>query len=193
MTAKSQLFAALLAIAAIPALAQSTSSFSLVSTVEKIDATTISVKSDATGTVEEFKLTPNYLVVQNKPATLVDIRPDDFVASAAIRGADDKLHSTELRIFPAAMRGVGEGQRPMSDGRNQTMTNATVTGTVVVGGSNTMKVKFEGGESELILDPGVPVTRIDVVARDLVKAGVKVRVQGVQATDGASVTRITLQ
>ena len=193
MTAKSMLLGALLAIATVPAMAQGTSSFSLFGTVEKIGATVVAVKSDANGTVEDFKLAPNYLVVQNKPATLADIRPDDFVASAGIRAADGKLHSTELRIFPAAMRGVGEGQRPMNDARNQTMTNATVTGTVLAGGSNTMKVRFEGGESELILDPGVPVTRIEVVARDLVKAGAKVRVQGVQATDGASVTRITLQ
>ena len=133
------------------------------------------------------------LVLQNKPATLADIKPNDFIASAAVLGADHKLHSTELRIFPDAMRGLGEGQRPMNDGRNQTMTNATVTGAAIVSGSNDIKVKFEGGESELILDPGVPVTRVDAVDKSLVKSGVKVRVRGVRTADGASINRITIQ
>src|SRR5258706_297213 len=118
------------------------------------------------------------VVVQNKPATLNDIKANDFIASAAVRKEDGKLHSTELRIFPDLMRGVGEGQRPMNDARNQTMTNATVTGTVIVGGSNTIKVKFAGGESELVLDPGVPVIAIVPADKSMVKAGVKVRVQG---------------
>jgi len=110
-----------------------------------------------------------------------------------MRGADGKLHSTELRIFPDAMRGVGEGQRPVNDSRDRTMTNATVIGAAVVNGSNHIKVKFEGGESELILDPGVPVTRIDAVDKSLVKSGVKVRLQGVRNADGASGSRITIQ
>ena len=51
----------------------------------------------------------------------------------------------------------------MNDSRDRTMTNATVVGAVVVNGSNNIKVKFKGGKSELILAPGVPVTRIDAV------------------------------
>jgi len=81
----------------------------------------------------------------------------------------------------------------MNDSRSQTMTNATVTGAAIVSGSNDIKVKFEGGESELILDSGVPVTRIDTVDKSLVKSGVKVRVRGVRTADGASISRITIQ
>ena len=82
----------------------------------------------------------------------------------------------------------------MKDARNQTMTNATVTGTVLANGSNDLKVKFADGESELIVDPQVPVTRIEAADRSLVKSGVKVRVQGVRGADGgASVSRITVQ
>ena len=147
----------------------------------------------AEGTVETMMLAPNLLVAQNKPAQLTDIKPNDFVASAAVRKADGKLHSTELRIFPEAMRGMGEGQRPMNDERQQTMTNATVTGTAIVGGSNNIKVKFPGGESEMILDPGVPVTMIVAADRGAVKAGAKVRVQGTKADGAPQVTRITLQ
>lgn len=177
---------------AASAIAQGQSTVAVVGTVETFDAASISVKNDA-GAVETFKLSPNLVVVQNKPATLNDIKPNDFVASAAVRKEDGKLHSTELRIFPDVMRGVGEGQRPMNDARNQTMTNATVTGTAIVGGSNTIRVKFQGGESELVLNPGVPVIAIVAADKSMVKAGAKVRVQGAKTADGAVANRITLQ
>jgi len=193
MHAKPILLGGLLAFAAASALAQGSNALNIVGTVENIGASSISLKTDQGGQEETFKLAPNVLVLQTKPATLADIKPNDFVASAARPGTDGKLHSTELRIFPDAMRGVGEGQRPMNDQRKQTMTNATVTGAAVVSGSNDLKVKFAGGESELIVDPGVPVTRIDLADKNLVKSGVKVRLQGVRTADGASVSRITLQ
>jgi len=174
------------------ASAQAPNAFAVTGTVETVDAASISIKTEA-GAVETFKLAPNLVVVQNKPATLNDIKPNDFVASAAIRKADSKLYSTELRIFPDIMRGVGEGQRPMNDPRNQTMTNATVTGTAIVGGSKTVKVKYAGGESELIVGPEVPVTAIVPADRSSVKPGVKVRVQGAKTADGAVANRVTLQ
>ena len=141
MSAKATFFAVttVIASAAISVMAQNSNVINLLGTVERIDATSISLKDDESGIVESFKLAPNVLVVQNKTATLADVKPNDFVASAAVREVDGKLHSTELRIFPEAMRGVGEGQRPMNDARNQTMTNATVTGAVVVNGSNNIR------------------------------------------------------
>jgi len=192
MRSKALLLGSFIALLAVPAMAQGNNAVNIMGTVEKFDANSISVKSDD-GATETLKTAPKLLVVQNKPAKLSDIKPNDFVASAAVRGPDGKLHSTELRIFPDAMRGVGEGQRPMNDARNQTMTNATVTGTAIVGGSNNIKVQYKGGESELILDPGVPVTAIVPADKGMVKAGAKVRVQGVKTAEGAVANRITLQ
>ena len=182
--------AILATILAAPALAQNT--VAVLGTVETLEASSISVNGE-TGAVETFKLSPNLIVVQNRPATLNDIKPNDFVASAAVRKEDGKLHSTELRIFPDVMRGVGEGQRPMNDARNQTMPNATVTGTAIVGGSNTIRVKFAGGESELVVNPGVPVIAIVPADWSQLKAGMKVRGQGAKSADGAVANRITLQ
>jgi hypothetical protein len=185
--------ALLLPMLATPALAQmGGNNFAMNGTVQSVDAKSIAVKT-AEGTVETLALAPNVMVAQNKPAKLTDIKPNDFVASAAVRKEDGKLHSTELRIFPEAMRGMGEGQRPMNDERQQTMTNATVTGTAIVGGSNNIKVKFPGGESEMILDPGVPVTMIVTAQLSAVTPGAKVRVQGTKAEGAPQVTRITLQ
>ncbi len=190
---KALMLGTFLAFAAGSAMAQGNNALAVNGTVDKLDATSITVKAEDGGQMQTFKLADKLLVVQNKPAKLSDIKPNDFVASAAVKKEDGKLHSTELRIFPEAMRGVGEGQRPMNDARDQTMTNATVTGTAIVSGSNNMKVKFPGGESELILDPGVPVIAIVPADKGMVKQGTKVRVQGVKTADGGTVNRITLQ
>lgn len=182
-----------LAFLAAHAQAQSPNAFAFNGTVNSIDASTLSVTSEEGGAAETLQLGPNWVVLQNRPASLADIKANDFIASAAVRKADGKLHSTELRIFPDAMRGLGEGQRPMNDTQNQTMTNATVSGAAIVNGSNIITVKFQGGESELILDPGVPVTAILPVDPSMVKAGARVRVQGNKTADGAVVSRITLR
>lgn len=193
MRSKTLLLGSFIALLAVPAMAQGNNAVNIMGTVDKFDANSITVKADDGGAMETLKVAPNLMVLQNKPAKLSDIKSNDFVASAAIRQADGKLHSTELRIFPEAMRGVGEGQRPMNDARSQTMTNATVTGTAIVNGSNNIKVKLPTGESELVLDPGVPVTAIVPADKGMVKAGAKVRVQGVKTADGSVANRITLQ
>ncbi|MDF2114126.1 hypothetical protein PY365_00965 [Roseiarcaceae bacterium H3SJ34-1] len=191
MTTKSMFLGALLAFNLTPALAQSSNAINISGTVSRVDDTSVAITIDS-GAVESYALAPKLVVLQNKSASLADIKPNDFVASAAVPHEDGKLHSTELRIFPEALRGLGEGQRPMNDARGQTMTNATVTGAVIAGGSNTIKVKFAGGESELVLDPGVPVTRIDAADKSMVTNGVQIRAQGVRGADGPVITRITI-
>jgi hypothetical protein len=187
------LLAGMIAFGGLPALAQGTGAINVLGTVDKLDGTTMVLRSDDGGAAESFRLAADVLVLQSRPATLADIRPNDFVASAARPGADGKLHSVELRIFPEALRGAGEGQRPMAGTGNLTMTNATVTGAAVADGSNDIKVSFKGGVSEMVVDPGVPVTRIDVADKSLLKVGAKVRVQGARDAGGASASRITIQ
>ena len=202
---KALILGSVLALLAGPALAQGNNAINVFGVIDKFDATSIVVKNDDGGAVETYKLAPNVLYIKQAPAKLSDIKNNDFVASAAVRQADGKLHSTELRIFSEKMRGGGDGQRPMNDARNQTMTNATVTGTAIVNGSNAMRVKFgasqiggagttyPAGESDLILDPGVPVIKFTDADGSIVKAGAKVRVQGVRNAEGATVNRVTVQ
>ena len=203
MRSQSLLLGSFIALLAVPAMAQGNNAINVFGTVDKFDATSISVKGDDGGQVQTFKLAPNVLYIQQSAAKLTDIKSNDFVASAAVRKDDGKLHSTELRIFSEKMRGLGDGQRPMNDARNQTMTNATVTGTVIANGSNVMRVKFgpsqingsgatyPAGESDLVLDPNVPVLKFTDADSSIVKAGGHVRVQGVRNAQGAIVNRIT--
>jgi hypothetical protein len=174
------------------ASAQTTSPVNVIGSVSAFGASTLSIAPDDGKAVETFITAPNLLVLRNRMVSLADIKPNDFVASAAVRGTDGKLHSTEVRIFPDTLRGIGEGQRPMDDANTRTMTNATVTGSAIVGGKNTLTVQFPGGQSELVVNPGVPVTRIEVMDRSMVKPGVRVRVQGARGPEGATARRITI-
>ena len=155
---KALILGSFLSLMAGQALAQAANAIAVNGVLESFDAASVSVKPEDGGASQTFKLAPKLLLLQNKAATLADIKSNDFVASAAVRGPEGKLHSTELRIFPDALRGIGEG-----------------------------------GESELILDPGVPVTAIVPIERDVVKPGAKVRLQGTKTGDETVINRITLQ
>ncbi len=193
MRSKTLLLGSFIALLAVPAMAQGNNAINVFGTVDKFDADSISVKNDDGGQMQTYKLSPKVLYIMQSRAKLTDIKSNDFVASAAVRKDDGKLHSTELRIFSEKMRGLGEGQRPMNDARSQTMTNATVAGTVIQNGSNVMHVKYPGGESDLILDPdpNIPVLKFTDADSSIVHAGVHVRVQGVRNAQGEIVNRVT--
>ena len=76
MNAKSMFFAVatVIAFAGISVMAQNNTVINVPGTVERIDATSISLKDDESGVVESFKLAPNVLVVQNKSASLADVK-----------------------------------------------------------------------------------------------------------------------
>ena len=113
---------------AAPAEAQSSNPFVFNGTVKSVDASSVSLTSEESGALNTFRLGPNLLVIRNMPASLADIKPNDFIASAAVRKTDGKLYSTELRIFPEALRGLGEGQRRRSYGRQMGQNRRTLHG-----------------------------------------------------------------
>ena len=75
-------------------------------------------------------------------ADVNDIKPDSYVGTAAIPQADGTLKALEVHVFPASMRGAGEGHRPWDLGGNSSMTNGTV-GSLVVSNGRTITVNGE--------------------------------------------------
>ncbi|MBU6298068.1 MAG: hypothetical protein KGJ79_18775 [Alphaproteobacteria bacterium] len=142
---------------------------------------TLLMKTDA-GQTEEIAFLKGARVIADQKAALADIKPGDFVASAALKKPDGKLHAQEVRIFPEALRGLGEGHYAM-DAPGRSMTNATVeevNGAGAAAKSGVLKVTFHGssmtdgvcgghatapgkgvctGQTELVVGPEVPVTR----------------------------------
>ena len=125
--ARGALVAGVIALWALPALGEDAAKLETVriqGTIEKSDVHTVIVHTKD-GSSPAVAITAKTLIVRSEPASLEQVKVGDFVASAAVKGEDGKLHSTDLRIFPEALRGLGEGQRPMSE-PDKTMTNASV-------------------------------------------------------------------
>lgn len=135
------------------------------------------------GTTASLTLTSATVITTNVKSSLDAIKAGDYVASAAVRGVDGKLHSTELRILPEALRGLGEGQRPM-DKPNTMMTNAVVAEVAGDPQGRVLKVKFKDGDSELVVGPDVPISAVVVSDASALKLGVSVMASATKAADG---------
>ncbi len=125
---------------------------------------------------------------------LSDIKPGDFVGSAAVKGRDGRLHAQEVHIFPASMRGTGEGHRPMGE-PEQTMTNAVVDGIAGITegdsrGGDVLTLKYPGGEQRIEVAPGTRVVKLIPGDDTLLKPGAAVTVVAGKSADGALTARI---
>ncbi|MBV9701573.1 MAG: hypothetical protein JO163_02485 [Methylobacteriaceae bacterium] len=156
-------------------------------TIEKFDGQMLVVAA-LTGQEVSVTLLPNCRVTALVNKTLADIKPGDFVGSAAVKGADGKLHAQEVHIFPEAMRGTGEGHRPMSEPQ-QTMTNGTIAEVVSAPQGRTLKLKYKDGEQEIDVAPEVRVIGIIPGDRSLLKAGAAVTIFAAKDASGAFTAR----
>jgi hypothetical protein len=152
-------------------------------TVEKFDGSTLVVKS-RDGSSVTITLAEKVAVAVLVKKSLADIKPGDYVASTAVKGTDGKLHSVEVRIFPEAQRGVGEGQRPWDLTPDSVMTNATVGTITQAPSGQVLHVTYQGGESELIVGPECPVLGIADGDTSWLKPGAAVFVIALKKPDG---------
>lgn len=147
-------------------------------TIVSFDGKELAVKSDD-GSMVNVAVQPDSVMLYEVRKRLSDIRDGDFLGSAAVLGFDGKLHAQEVRIFPNALRGMGEGQYPMGEAdSNRSMTNATVEQVMAVTRGGTLKLSYHGagapgdpnctghaardgngcvGETEIVVAPGVPI------------------------------------
>jgi hypothetical protein len=116
-------------------------------------------------------------------ANINDIKPDSYVGTAAIPQADGSLKALEVHVFPASMRGAGEGHRPWDLGSNSSMTNGTV-GSLVVSNGRTMTVKYKDGEKKIVIPQDVPIVALEAGDRSLLVPGAKVVMFAHKEADG---------
>lgn len=117
-------------------------------------------------------------------ANINDIKPDSYVGTAAIPQADGSLKALEVHVFPASMRGSGEGHRPWDLGGNSSMTNGTV-GSLVVSNGRTITVKYKDGEKKIVIPADVPIVALEAGDRSLLVPGAKVVLFAHKEADGS--------
>jgi hypothetical protein len=186
MTTRLLLAGALIALIALPAGAQNAPQGTptrIRGTVDKLDGQNLTVKSRE-GPELTIVLAPNFTVRYLVKKSLADIKSGDFVATTSTKGTDGKNHSVELRIFPEAMRGLGEGQYAWDLTPDSLMTNATVTGVASAPQGQTLKVSYKGGESEIVVGPDTPVLTYESGDASLLKPGAAVFLVALKKPDG---------
>ena len=174
--------AALLALTGA-ALAQQPSTVRIRGTVEQVDGATMTVKSRE-GETLKVKLADDGKVVALAPATLADIKPGSFVGSTAMPEDNGHWRAIEVHIFPEAMRGTGEGDRPYDYKPKSTMTNGTVstagkstmTGAVEKSQGSTMTLKFKEGEKTIDVVPETVIVTYMPGDKSELKPGAKIYV-----------------
>jgi hypothetical protein len=144
------------------------------------------------------------------PAKLADIVPGAYVGATTTPKADGTLLASEVHIFPASMRGTGEGHYPMPSARGSMMTNATVAkvdaaagGSTMTnasvaavagsGSARTMTLTYRGGQQIITVPPGIPITMLEAADRKEIVPGAHVIVSVAHGSGEALVAnRVTV-
>ncbi len=141
--------------------------------IEKLEGNVLTVKTRE-GPVVAIKLADNFGVGGLISAKLEDIKQNTYVGIAALPQPDGKLRALEVLIFPEAMRGTSEGHFVWDLVPESTMTNATVTESVLRTENNTLVVKYKDGEKTVIVPPNAPIVTAVPADKSDLKAGAKI-------------------
>ena len=153
-------------------------------TIASVDGDVIAVTSRSG---EDFPLhmTADMMVVDIVKSSLSELTPGSFIGATTVPGPDGAPKAVEVHIFPEAMRGTGEGSRPYDLKPNSTMTNATVSDSVVSNDGHTLLVKYKGGEKKVDVSPDTPIVTFVPGDRSELKPGAKVIAFLKQLPDGS--------
>ena len=178
-----------LALLALPALAQAPAApagtpMRIRGTIVKLDGNMLTVKPKA-GADVTVAMAPNFGVSKLVKKKLSDIKTGDFVASTGIKRPDGTIHAVEIRIFPEALRGRGEGQFPWDLSPDSVMTNATVSGIAAAPKGKTFTVTYKGTTSTYIVDRTTPIFAQEPANASLLKPKTYVVVLALKHPDGS--------
>ena len=170
------MFKPLIAISALVvaslAMAQTAQPLRLRATIEKVEPGFLTVK-ERSGEVVKLVLASDMTVTEVYPIDIAEIKADSYIGAAATPGKDGTLDAVEVLVFPAAMRGAGEGHRPYDLMPEATMTNAAVDGLSSSPNGRTIKLKYKDGEKTLNVPLNVPIVTIKPGDNALLVTGAK--------------------
>jgi hypothetical protein len=106
--------------------------------------------------------------------SLADIKVGSFVGATTVPGPDGGENAVEVHVFPESMRGTGEGSRPYDLKPNSSMTNATVSESVVGNDGHTLLVKYKDGEKKVFVSADTPVVTYVPGEKSDLKPGAKI-------------------
>ncbi|SFJ60706.1 hypothetical protein [Bradyrhizobium sp. cf659] len=153
-------------------------------TIERVDGDALQVKSRS-GEDVKLHIASDVRVSGITKVSLADIKPGSFVGATTVPGPDGGDNAVEVHVFPESMRGTGEGSRPYDLKPNSSMTNATVSESVVGNDGHTLLVKYKDGEKKVFVPDNTPVVTFVPGDKTDLKAGAKVIAFMKQLPDGS--------
>jgi hypothetical protein len=145
------------------------------------------------GADQTIALKPEWKVGGIKKASVEDIKPGDFVGIASLPNQDGGDGALEVLIFPAAMKGTGEGSRPWDLKPNSSMTNATVAKAVKSVDGHTVTLTYQGKEKTISISDDTPIVTFTAAGKSDLTPGAHVIVMGEKAADGTvSAAQVTV-
>ena len=154
-------------------------------TISKFEGSTLTVKTRE-GDIDAIKLIDGWKVSGVAKASLDDIKVGDFVGVASVPTADGGDGALEVVIFPAALKGAGEGSRPWDLQPNSSMTNATVANLVTGVDGRTVTLSYDNGQEKQISIPAnTPIVTFATASPADLTPGAAVFVTAERGDDGA--------
>ncbi|MGY3390168.1 hypothetical protein ACVWW6_002759 [Bradyrhizobium sp. USDA 3311] len=153
-------------------------------TIESVNGDILQVKSRS-GEDVKLHIASDVRVSGITKISLADIKPGSFVGATTVPGPDGGDNAVEVHVFPESMRGTGEGSRPYDLKPNSSMTNATVSESVVGSDGHTLLVKYKDGEKKVFVPDNTPVVTFVPGDKTDLKAGAKVIAFMKQLPDGS--------
>lgn len=111
---------------------------------------------------------------------LSEIKPGSYIGVSAMPQADGSQRALHVHIFPEPMRGVAEGHFPWDVQAGSTMTNATVTDTVIAVEGRIIMVKYKDGEKKIVVPLEAPIVTYLPGDKAELKPGAKIFIVAAQ-------------
>ncbi|NJM82242.1 MAG: hypothetical protein HC844_06905 [Tabrizicola sp.] len=124
--------------------------------ITAIEGATYSVES-ASGQLIEVKLADDATVLLYTPLELSDVKPDDYLGIPSAPLADGGKRALAVIVFPAAMRGINEGDSAWDLVPGSRMTNATLAEVTANDGTGRLSVSYGDESEEIVVPAGTPV------------------------------------
>jgi hypothetical protein len=135
------------------------------------------------GTKASVKLLDPLRVTWLTVADPADIKDGSYIGTVTVPLPDGTFKALEVQVFPASMRGAGEGSREWDLMPQSMMTNGTV-GNLVVSEGRTITVTYKEGQKKVFVPKDVPVVTYEPADKAAITVGANVLINGTRAADG---------
>jgi len=156
-------------------------------TVVNLAGSTLTVK-DRDGKTDAITLADGWKISGVAKASATDIKQGDFLGIASVSKADGGSGALEVVVFPAALKGTGEGDRDWDLQPNSRMTNGTVADVTEING-RTVTLTYDNGQKKQIAIPQTtPIVTFASATQADLTPGTAVFVNAERGSDGKLVS-----